>query len=823
MESLETRNLLAADFLMLQNPAEPMGVNDEGAEAPGDVMMIANRLDNGNRPGGPRGSFDVNGGGQLAPVDALMPNNRLARPDRGERPGGNRPPVDGTEVEAELSIDGTGNNLDNPDWGSTGEQLLRLTTVEYADGVSSPVGEDRPSAREISNAVAAQDESIPDSGYLTDISWLWGQFIDHDIDLTENATDEDGNPLEPLPIDVPTGDPYFDPFGTGEATIGFNRSYYDDSTGDSESNPRQQINAITAFLDGSVIYGSDEERAAELRTFVGGKLKTSDGDLLPFNEAGLDNAGGTSSSLFLAGDVRANENVALSAMQTVWVREHNNWAEQIAAEDASLTDEEIFQQARAIVIAELQAITFNEFLPALLGYDAIAPYEGYDASVKPGIANVFSTAAYRFGHSMLSSELLRLDNDGNVAEEGNLSLSDAFFAPAELVNNGIDSILLGAATQRAQEIDNQVVDDVRNFLFGPPGAGGFDLASLNIQRGRDHGLADYNQTRVDFGLDPVQSFSEITSDPELAAQLEELYGDVDNIDLWVGGLAEDHVPGSNLGELFTTIIADQFTRIRDGDANWYQEVFSGGQLAQIEGTTLSDVIERNTEITGLRDNVFYEDSVLYFHAEDRQAANVALVVTQDQIELVNQRSGDLIDSRGVDEVSEVHLIGSNSAGDQFTIDLRQADANTAESIVVNGGEKLRNSIAVLSSPNADEVVVDGNQLTVNGTTIDYLSIDLIRWLSGPREDSIEVIAEGEARLVVENTQPRPDRPAGPRNDRFPRRPNREETAGSEQRRGERSDSPRRVRPPRGPDAVDAIFTELGDPLADPFDGPPIRS
>ena len=167
------------------------------------------------------------------------------------------------------------------------------------------------------------------------------------------------------------------------------------------------------------------------------------------------------------------------------------------------------------MIAEMQAITYNEFLPALLGEDAIEEYDGYDRRVDPGITNEFSTAAYRFGHSMLSTELLRLNNDGTVADEGNIALQDAFFRPDEIVNNGIDSILLGQATQVAQEIDTMVVDDVRNFLFGPPGSGGFDLASLNIQRGRDHGLADYNQVRVDMGLEPVQSFSDISSDPNV--------------------------------------------------------------------------------------------------------------------------------------------------------------------------------------------------------------------------------------------------------------------------------------------------------------------
>ncbi|MEP3478916.1 MAG: peroxidase family protein [Fuerstiella sp.] len=499
----------------------------------------------------------------------------------------------------ESAIDGVGNNAENEDWGSTDIELIRLSEADYADGIEAPSGEDRPNAREISNAIANQEESVLNDRQLTDYLWIWGQFLDHDIDLSEGA-----DPAEDFSVEVPLGDPLFDPFGTGTVEIPLSRTVYVDGD-DSSDGQRQQINQITAFLDGSVIYGSDEERAEELRTHEGGLLKTSDGDLLPFNEAGLENAGGTSETLFLAGDIRANENVALSSMHTIFVREHNRIATELAAQNPDLTDEELYQQARSIVAAELQVITYNEFLPALLGSDALSEYSGYDSSVNPSIANEFSTAAYRFGHSLLSPELVRLNEDGSVIDDGNLSLSDAFFSPDELTDNGIDSILRGAATQLAQELDSQVVDDVRNFLFGPPGAGGLDLVSLNIQRGRDHGLADYNSIREDLGLDPIVSFSQITSDVELAAALEATYGSVDNIDLWVAGLAEDHLEGSSLGETFTTIIVDQFERLRDGDSHWYQNVFEGQQLHELESTTLADIIERNSDVTGLQDNIFF--------------------------------------------------------------------------------------------------------------------------------------------------------------------------------------------------------------------------
>jgi hypothetical protein len=145
---------------------------------------------------------------------------------------------------------------------------------------------------------------------------------------------------------------------------------------------------------------------------------------------------------------------------------------------------------------------------------------------------------------------------------------------------------------------------VRNFLFGPPGSGGLDLASLNIQRGRDNGLADYNTVRAAYGLPKVKTFAQITSDPEMQATLKSLYGNVNNIDLWVGGLAENHVSGSSMGITFQRILADQFQRLRDGDRFWYQREFSGRELNQINNTTLADIIARNTTTTNMQENVF---------------------------------------------------------------------------------------------------------------------------------------------------------------------------------------------------------------------------
>src|SRR5262249_23718423 len=142
-----------------------------------------------------------------------------------------------------------------------------------------------------------------------------------------------------------------------------------------------------------------------------------------------------------------------------------------------------------------------------------------------------------------------------VTVDGEVPLLDAFFNPNLLRQSGVDGILKYAASTHAEALDNQLVDSLRHFLFGQPGQGGLALASLSIQRGRDHGLADYNTVRAAYGLPRVRTFADITSDPGLQQALQNLYGDVNHIDLWVGGLAEDHVPGASTGPLIRRILA----------------------------------------------------------------------------------------------------------------------------------------------------------------------------------------------------------------------------------------------------------------------------
>ena len=491
------------------------------------------------------------------------------------------------------TIDGTSNNRNTPEMGAAGARLIRLTAADYGDGISSFSGGSRPNPRVVSNAIHAQAASSPNASRLSDYLWQWGQFLDHDIDLTEGV-----EPEEHADIPIPAGDEFFDPDSTGTQVMPFNRSIYDTETGTSFSNPREQVNEITAWIDASNVYGSDSTRAAALRSNDGtGRLKTSAGNLLPFNTAGLPNAGGDSEVLFLGGDLRANEQLGLTTMHTLFVREHNRLVGELTAANPQWYGERLYQEARARVGAQMQIITFQEFLPALLGPDAIPTYSGYDDDIDAGIANSFSTAAYRLGHSMLSDRILRLDGDGSEHSAGHLTLRDAFFQPARLVNEGgIEPMLRGLAAQVSQSIDHQIVDEVRNFLFGPPGAGGFDLVTLNIHRGRDHGLGSYNDLRLAMGLDPAVTFADITSDVELQSKLASVFPSPDDVDAWTGGLCEDHLAGAQVGELLYAVIRDQFVRLRDGDRYWYTRTLDSGTQRELESLRLSDIIRLNTEI-----------------------------------------------------------------------------------------------------------------------------------------------------------------------------------------------------------------------------------
>jgi len=524
------------------------------------------------------------------------------------------------------NISGFGNNELNPEWGAADAPFQRVTDNAFSDGFASPAGADRPNPRTISNAIGGQTEFMPNEKGLSDFIWGWGQFVDHDINLN------DDHPTEHLPINVPMGDVDFDPESAGDVEIPMRRSLFDPATGKEPGNMRMHVNEVTAFIDGSGVYGVTEERMEWLRTHEGGKLKTSEGNFLPFNTINGKQYEAVDpfapfmifdgvffpEKFYIAGDIRANEQPTLMCFHTLFVREHNRLCDAFAAVYPDWTDEQLFEKARKMVGAYIQAITFNEFLPAI-GIE-LNPYSGYKSHINPAIFNVFSAAAYRFGHTMVNGRVLRYQENGDTLSFGSIHLRDAFFHPEILIEQGgIEPFFRGMAIQKHQFVDPLIVNDLRNFLFGPPGAGGLDLLSINIQRARERGVTDYNTIRQNFGLPRVSDFTQITSDPNTLTSLATVYDNVDQIDPWIGLMSEDHLPDAIVGQTLYNIFKQQFEQLRDGDWYFYEndDQLSDAEKQTIKNTRLSDVIKRNTDVESIQDNVFF--------AEGRDLVDVEVV------------------------------------------------------------------------------------------------------------------------------------------------------------------------------------------------------
>ncbi|MDA0339391.1 MAG: peroxidase family protein, partial [Proteobacteria bacterium] len=498
-----------------------------------------------------------------------------------------QPDIDLSDPTSYRSIDDTGNNLANTNFGAAGTSLLRLFNADYIDG-STPSGQDRPNPRDISNAIGQQGTNQPSDRGLTALFWGWGQVLAHDITMVGTG-DEAFN----IPVAA-------DDFVGIIDEIPLNRSEYEDGTGSSAGNPRQQVNSITHFIDASFVYGSDAETAGILRRDDGtGQLWEGPNRLLPTNgQLGVD-SDPSNDYLFVAGDARANEQLALTAFHTIFLREHNRLAAHIAETNPGWSDELIYQTTRALVAAEVQAITYNEFLPILIGSQVgLDPYEGYDPTIDPSISNTFATAAFRMGHTLLQNYFLIVSPEPGET----LPLAECFFNPACIQAAGIDATILGMGGQDAQVFDTSFVNAVRNQLITGPGITmGVDLPALNIQRGRDHGLPSYNDVRADLiqrgWIEGTGSVSQAVLDAYDGADL----------DLFIAGLSEQPFGDALVGEVFHAILSEQFFRLRAGDRFWYQNpgLLDPDLVAWLDDLTLTDIILWNTDLVFFQQFAFF--------------------------------------------------------------------------------------------------------------------------------------------------------------------------------------------------------------------------
>jgi peroxidase len=481
-------------------------------------------------------------------------------------------------------IGGGGNNLHNPALDAVpGSAELALAPLSFARGTHDGLVSG-PNARTISNLIAGGVGSNGVDAQSTDPSasaWLYvfGQFVDHDLDL-------EGTPADAVAIDiaVPAGDPVF-AAGTSIAVTRDARS----------TSSNTIINTVAGYLDLSQLYGSTLAIASSLRNSDGTLKSSGGGQDLPV----VDGA-------FITGDPRVMENPELSALTILFMREHNYWVGVLGAQHPGWSGDQRYQMAKAITTAEYQNIVYSEYLPVLIG-GAAGEYQGYDPRVSAQVTQEFSTAAFRVGHSQVSDTQEGLDNNGQVTFSE--SLAQAFFNTAAIDEaNGINPLLRGLGADFSQATDVYTVAVLRNLLFAPLVGGDVDqvdLIAIDIQRERDVGLASLNQTRRAIGLAPYTSFAQLTDDPILQANLETVYGDIEAVDLFMGGLAEQHARAAQVGPTFQAIIARQFEALRTGDRfYWQNQPFDRTTAYVIGNTTLAAIIRRNADTTTLQANVF---------------------------------------------------------------------------------------------------------------------------------------------------------------------------------------------------------------------------
>ena len=461
---------------------------------------------------------------------------------------------------------------------------------------------------------------------------------------------------------------------------------------------REQTNLNTAWIDGSTVYGSDAQRAKWLRTFKGGKMKTSAGNLLPWNTLtgekgapidpnapGMANDGNKTIKTFVAGDVRASEHPVLASFHTLFVREHNRICDLLIARGQH-DDEKNYQAARKIVGGLIQNVTYNEFLPTM-GI-TLRPYSGYKENVRPDLTNIFATAGFRLGHSMVADEVLLFDNNCMPMDPEAMELDELFWNPDLVVTLKPEAFLKGIAAHTQYETNIKINSVLRNLLFGDPASPvrfGVDLASLNIQRGRDHGLPDYNAVRKFYTGRPASRFSDINRNDTLSRNLRSLYKDINNVDLWTGVLSEDLLPGTSIGRLAHEIQRVQFEKLRDGDFYYFEnDPFIPREVrTAIRNTRLSEIIKRNTRITNLQSNMFFTRACPGFSptpTDEAESSDIALARVIESAET----SPSLFPNPSSDAVT-VALTDSGQSG---TIQLFSAtNGALVRTVVTHAGDK----------------------------------------------------------------------------------------------------------------------------------------
>ncbi|XP_025190404.1 peroxidase-like [Melanaphis sacchari] len=546
------------------------------------------------------------------------------------------------------SLDGYCNNLKHFYLGRATMPYTRLLFPAYLDGVYR-VTQKLPNPRILRNELVV-DEDSPDP-LKTMVMAYWTIFIRHDLSHTVISSmrktkvpvkccNDEERELSPrdtydlcMQIRIPDNDTFFS--NSMHRCMNYVRSV-PAVRPDCTFGPKDQMNQATHYLDGSMIYGTSAKHTWSLRSKTGGQLLSDEGcvhktkgnplqpQYMPLEDIDYNKCQYGTGTCYRSGDDRVNGLPQLTVMHTLWMREHNRLAKTLSYLNPHWDDDRIFQEARKIVIASIQHITYAEWLPTLLGKDYTMRNglqlltdgysNAYNESADPSVSNSFATAILPFANSMLSDTIsLYLENR---AVYGSLSLKEHYNRPTNLLMNYMDLLVRGLSTQNTQKVDMLFTQTITNYLYSvhPNNLFGMDIVSLDIQRSRDHGIPSYTEYRKFCGLKGIESLQDLsqTMVPGSVDRLLKLYKTWNDIDLLIGALFEKHVDDAMVGPTMRCIVREQFVRTRIADRYFYDlpDVFNKDQLREIRKVSLARIFcDNSNNVTKMQKQAFLKPSV----------------------------------------------------------------------------------------------------------------------------------------------------------------------------------------------------------------------
>ncbi|SJL02260.1 uncharacterized protein ARMOST_05586 [Armillaria ostoyae] len=468
------------------------------------------------------------------------------------------------------TVDGSCNWMEtgNTTYGQLGAKRSRdYDQYSYQDGYNRP--RDGPNPRAVSNAFFKRKQRL----YYEHTPLLLGliEFIMHDVTYSEDSI------TEYIDVPVPPDEDIF-PKNT---TFRVWRTERVPGTGTSPSNPRENANQASTWLDVSSLYGSSTEVSRALRSFEKGKLLTSQGSFLPFNTMGLPmrtRPGVDPKSLFAGGDPRTNEDWIMLAVHTLLLRDHNRMCDLLAEQHPEYDDERLYQTVRLAMSAKF-ALIANSYQMAYwqtTGTDAM-PWprddgfplyrQMYDENAleinpihlypwplvtkggKPMVASAEMAVVYRFHEFIVASFPLKDAKNNTILEK---STFESAFDSNGFIEAGLENILRGIVATDIPNFKSGVDESFRSAgqYRGSP----FDIVTWSIVHEREQGLPTFNEYfRAYNSYDPAvvipirERFEDFSSDPEMVANLKRLYTHPDEVDLVVGcQLEETNFPGTTV-------------------------------------------------------------------------------------------------------------------------------------------------------------------------------------------------------------------------------------------------------------------------------------